>query len=172
MKRSLRIIILAAAFAALFLLSIPLSVTAMGNSENAALTGINEDFAEIAADLQSGEIDRTEALEQLHALHDEKGNGDTDRLREMEQLLTAVEAKEMTAVQAQDQLRIHQESKTSLEENKVQQKEQNKTQVREKTNTQSEIKNGTPASETAPEAKQQSSGAGPGSASGGSGKSN
>ena len=109
MKRKTSYILITAGLMILFLLSIPVNLTAMGNSEKAAANWIEEDFYDIAAAFQDGEIEKEEALAELHALHDEKGNGDLERLREMEQLLTAIELKEMNAEQAREQLRVHQD---------------------------------------------------------------
>lgn len=135
MKKKNSYIIVSVAAMILFFLAVPFSLTAMGTRENAPEPVIVEAFGDIAEDLQSGEITKDEALDRLQTIHDENGNGDVERLREMEQLLTAIEAKEMTATQAKEQLQTQTQLK---DQQQLQEEVKSSTQTMTQTKTGSE----------------------------------
>ena len=135
---------------AILLAAVPFFATAMGNSEKPFGIVLDEEFSDIADNLQIGEIDLQTAKDLLHDLRTENGRENNADYQAMERILEAVQAREMTAVQAREQLRLLDECSGDLSEIQLKQMEQ--ITSREKIEAGTEAKTGSDNTGSAAEA--------------------
>ena len=132
-------------FLILLLLALPMTLTAMGNSEKTYGESLDEEFTAIAEALESGEIDMETAIEQLHDLRTGFGREDNEDYQAMERLLTAVREQTMTTEQARE--RLHQLDEYAENEEPLRTQTMTTEQTREQTSTGEKAQDGGSAPE-------------------------
>ncbi len=128
--------------AVLMILVLPMALTAMGNSEKPYGDVLDETFSDLAAQVESGEIDVKDAVDALNELRVQNNRPESGDYQEMEMLLQRIRTKEMTLLQAQQQLRLMDECKVGMSEEALQAREQNKTAVKTMTGSENAAKTG------------------------------
>ena len=133
-----------------FLLIVPMLVTANGNVERPYGNLLDEEFTAIADDLEAGKIDVQTAVNRLQEFRVENAREDNADYQVMAGLLAKVQTGEATKLQAREQVQLLEECNAELTANQLQQRVNNmekiKTQTKTQTRTQSETPTGTQTS--------------------------